>query len=97
MPARQEEKPNFLDLLYEASNSLSFTRGGDVIIVDNNKRVITNVQIKGTQKNPAKFGNTISTNTTLDKYLTPLLTLLSKETLNNKEMKKLYDALNNTA
>ena len=95
--ARQEEYPNFLNLLYDASNSLSFTRGGDVIIVDNNQRVITNVQIKGTQKNPAKFGNPISKNTTLDQYLTPLLTLFNKKTLNEEEIRTLFNALKNTA
>lgn len=91
-----EEEEQFLTTIHAAKNNYSFTRGGDLVIVDENQKVYVNVQIKGiSDKKGNLIGNSISANTTLTYFLKPLW-----KALNNKrgiDVDKIYNILKNEA
>lgn len=96
---RDEEKDYFLTNLHAAKNWYSYTRGGDVVIVDKNWEVITNVQIKGSKnvvgskKGDNMIGNPIARDTAKNKYLIPW-----RDALEGKiNVDTLYDKLMNEA
>lgn len=96
---KDEEKDYFLTNLHAAKNWYSYTRGGDVVIVDKNWEIITNVQIKGSKnivgskKGDNMIGNPIARDTAKNKYLIPW-----RDALEGKiNVDTLYDKLMNEA
>ena len=92
-----EEKDYFLTNLHAAKNWYSYTRGGDVVIVDKDWEVITNVQIKGSKnivgskKGDNMIGNPIARDTAKNKYLVPWRDALERKI----SVDTLYDKLMN--
>lgn len=91
-----EEKELFLTTIHAAKNNYSFTKGGDLVIVDKEQNVKANIQIKGSGTDTGNLiGNSVSSDTTLKYFLKPLWKALNNK--NGIDVNKIYNILKNEA